>query len=119
MEDKDKKDYYEVLGVNKDATEDEIKMAYRKLAKKYHPDVNKTDPKAKEKFIKLQEAYETLKDPVKRKQYDQFGYNVKNIDWGDMVWRNDFSYLREFLKSIFNNEQSKRKHSEPPFGLYI
>ena len=53
MSSKNKRDYYEVLGVGKDATENDIKLAYRRLARKYHPDVNKTDPKAKEKFIEL------------------------------------------------------------------
>ncbi|MFX0071558.1 MAG: DnaJ domain-containing protein, partial [Candidatus Hermodarchaeota archaeon] len=61
-----KRDYYEVLGVDKDATEDQIKLAYRRLAKKYHPDVNKEDPNAKDKFIEVQEAYEVLSDPEKR-----------------------------------------------------
>lgn len=69
-----KRDYYEVLGVNKDATEDEIKKAFRKLARKYHPDVNKDDKNATEKFKEIGEAYEVLRDPDKRAQYDQFGH---------------------------------------------
>ncbi len=70
----EKRDYYEVLGVKKDATEAEIKSAYRKKAKELHPDLNKDDPHAEDKFKEAQEAYSVLSDESKRKMYDQFGH---------------------------------------------
>ena len=69
----EKRDYYEVLGISKDASEQEIKKAYRSLAKKYHPDMNKS-PDAEEKFKEINEAYEVLSDPGKKAKYDQFGF---------------------------------------------
>ena len=92
-------------------------MAYRKLAKKYHPDLNKDDPRAKEKFIKLKEAYETLIDPEKRKMYDQVGYNPKNIDLGDFFSRYDSIKLQELFRSMFRNR--KTYYKPPPDTMYI
>ena len=69
-----KRDYYEVLGVDRNADANAIKKAYRKLAKKYHPDTNAGDPKAEEKFKEVTEAYNVLSDDKKRKLYDQFGH---------------------------------------------
>ena len=78
----DKRDYYEVLGVNKGATDDEIKKAYRKLARKYHPDLNKDNPEAAEKFKEIGEAYEILSDKDKRARYDQFGFAGVDPNYG-------------------------------------
>ena len=70
----EKRDYYEVLGVGRTATDEEIKRAYRKLAVKFHPDKNPDDPHAEEKFKELGEAYDVLMDPDKRAAYDRFGH---------------------------------------------
>ena len=70
----EKRDYYEVLGVSKDADDAAIKRAYRQLAKKYHPDMNPGDKEAEAKFKEASEAYAVLSDPDKRRQYDQFGH---------------------------------------------
>ena len=69
-----KSDYYEVLGVNRDASDAEIKSAFRKLAKQYHPDLHPGDKAAEQKFKDINEAYEVLSDEKKRAQYDQFGH---------------------------------------------
>ena len=78
----EKRDYYEVLGVDRNASEDEIKVAYRKLAIKYHPDRNPGNKEAEEKFKEAAEAYEVLHDPDKRRQYDQFGFNAPGGGFG-------------------------------------
>lgn len=79
-----KRDYYEVLGVDKNADAAAIKKAYRKLAKKYHPDTNKENPQAEQKFKEVTEAYSVLSDPEKKKQYDQFGHAAFD---GEPFWQ--------------------------------
>jgi len=85
----DYKDYYKILGVDKKASQAEIKKAYRKLAVKYHPDKNPGDKPAEDKFKDIAEAYAVLKDPEKRKQYDRLGANWKNYQQadGDFDWQ--------------------------------
>lgn len=98
------RDYYEVLGVAKDASQDEIKKAYRTLAKKYHPDVS-TEPKdvAEAKFKEISEAYEILSDPEKRKLYDQYGHEgVKNTFGQDGFTWNDFTRADD-ISDIFGD----------------
>lgn len=80
--------YYDVLGVSKNATQDEIKKAYRRMARQYHPDVNKDDPQAEAKFKAVNEANEVLSDPEKRAQYDRFGSNWKQAQNSGFNWGN-------------------------------
>ncbi len=113
------KNYYKILEVEKDASEEEIKLAYRKLAKKYHPDLNKNDPNAKDKFIELKEAYDILIDPEKRKIYDQIGYNPQNIDFSDLFSKYDNRRLRELLRRIFGSDFKRDSYKPPPETMYI
>ena len=78
----EKRDYYEVLGLQKGATDDEIKKAYRKLGKQYHPDLNPDNPEAEAKFKEINEANDVLSDPQKRAKYDQFGHAGVDPSYG-------------------------------------
>ena len=95
-----KRDYYDILGVSKDASDKDIKMAFRRLAKKYHPDVNK-EPGAEEKFKEAQEAYAVLSDESRRKQYDQFGHAAFENGGGSAGGGFDFSGFD--FSDIFEN----------------
>ena len=126
-------DYYNILGVSKDASQDDIKKAYKKLARKYHPDLNPNDPTAQRKFQEINEANEVLSDPEKRKKYDQYGENWKHADefnaqqqqYGTNFGQNfsndgttytswstsgDTEGFSDFFESLFGS-RSKRKRS--------
>jgi len=90
------KDYYKILGVNKTATDEELKKAYRDLAKKHHPDKNPGDKSAEDKFKDISEAYEVLKDPEKRKKYDALGSNWKQAGTGNFdEWFKNYSHSNQ------------------------
>ena len=95
-----KRDYYEVLGVSRDASEDEIKKAYRKIAIKYHPDRNPGNKEAEEKFKEAAEAYDVLHDPQKRQRYDQFGFNAPG---GESGFGNSGSFSMDDIFSMFGD----------------
>ena len=103
METMTKRDFYEILGLSKDATENDIKKAYRKLAMEYHPDRNAGNKGAEEKFKEASEAYEVLKDSQKRRQYDQFGHSGLKGGFGGFGGGFDFDVgdaLRTFMSDF-------------------
>ncbi|RKJ77155.1 molecular chaperone DnaJ [Butyricicoccus sp. 1XD8-22] len=116
----DKRDYYEVLGVSKSASDDEIKKAHRKLAKKYHPDLNKDNPDAAEKFKELNEAYEVLSDKDKKAKYDQFGFAGVDPNYGggsggfDGFGGFDMGDLGDIFGSFFGGGSSTRSRRNAP-----
>ncbi|AKL98155.1 molecular chaperone DnaJ [Endomicrobium proavitum] len=105
-----KRDYYEILGVQKSAAADEIKSAYRKLALKYHPDKNQGNKEAEEKFKEINEAYEVLSDAQKKQQYDQFGHDASGMggnpfggQGGYSQYSGDFSNMGDIFGDIFGD----------------
>ncbi len=100
------KDYYKILGVDKNATQDDIKKAYRKLAMKYHPDRNPGDKSAEEKFKEITEANEVLSDPEKRKKYDMLGANWKNYQHTGRGFDDFFSQFGGARRSKSNGSSS-------------
>ncbi len=120
----DKRDYYEVLEISRSATEDDIKKAYRQLAKKYHPDANPGDKNAEAKFKEASEAYAVLSDPEKRRQYDQFGHSAfdggaggaggfdfNSMDMGDI--------FGDIFGDLFGGGRTRRTSSGPMKGANI
>ncbi len=100
----EKRDYYEVLGIEKSASQDDIKKAYRKLAKKFHPDMNQDNKaQAEEKFKEVSEAYEVLADPQKKQRYDQYGHaGISNSFGGDGFQWQDFTHYQD-ISDIFGD----------------
>ncbi|MBP5301461.1 MAG: molecular chaperone DnaJ [Bacilli bacterium] len=112
-----KRDYYEVLGVNKDASKDVIKSAYRKLVKQYHPDINKA-PNAEEKFKEIQEAYDVLSDDSKRANYDQYGHNFSGykgfngeFSSGNFSNFSNFEDFDDILSSFFGGGRKRKRRT--------
>ncbi len=117
-----KRDYYEVLGINKSSSKDEIKKAYRKSALKYHPDKNKGDKSAEEKFKEASEAYHVLSDNTRKANYDRFGHaafqgaggqeGFSNFDFSSSSFFSEFaSYIYRFLASSGDSCDSIMKQS--------
>ena len=125
----EKRDYYEVLGVDKSASEDEIKRAYKKMARKYHPDLNPDNKEAEEKFKEVNEAYEVLSDSDKKARYDQFGFAGVDPNYGAGAGGGaygaggfDFGDLGDIFGSFFGGgfgSAQRRNPNAPPRGESI
>jgi molecular chaperone DnaJ len=117
-----KRDYYEILGVNRNASEDEIKKSFRRLAKQYHPDANPNDPNAAEKFKEIGEAYQVLSDPEKRQLYDRYGHNPPQ-GFGDFTGFGGFADIFEEFFGFGGVRAAARRGPQPgahlKYGLTI
>ena len=131
-------DYYKIMGIDKNTPQDQIRDAYKKRAKQFHPDLHPNDPKAKAKFQALNEAYDVLNDPQKRKKYDQYGENWKESgQYGQQEWTGqkgnshfeDFDFsgfegmgngnFSSFFEQLFGGSQSNRnRRSQRGFSGY-
>ncbi len=115
----EKRDYYEVLGVDKNADQDTIKKAYRALAKKYHPDANPGDKEAEAKFKEASEAYGVLSDPEKKAQYDRFGHAAfegggSGAGYQNMNMDDIFSSFGDIFGDLFGGGSRSRRNSNGP-----
>ena len=112
-------DYYKILGIDKNATQDDVKKAYKQLARKYHPDLNPNDPDAVKKFQEINEANEVLSDPEKRTKYDQYGENWKHADEFNTQQQQSTTPTDSRRNIINNNVQTQQqtqtqRQSVPP-----
>jgi len=124
-----KRDYYEILGVSRNASQEEIKKAYRQLARKYHPDVNPGNKEAEEKFKEINEAFEVLGNPEKRSQYDQFGHSAfrpedlggfRGFDFDDLFRDFGFGDIFDIFSDFDGNRKGKTKKGiDIKFDYYI
>src|SRR6476469_9912168 len=100
-------DYYKTLGVEKTATEEEIKKAYRKLARKFHPDLNPNDAEANKKFQQINEANEVLSDPEKRKKYDEYGEHWQHAEQYEQAKQSRSQSSQNWQDYTYNDAQSE------------
>jgi len=112
----DKRDYYDVLGVGRSASPDELKKAYRKLARQLHPDVNPGDAKAEERFKEINEAYEVLSDQDRRAAYDRYGHNANGMGGGNPFGGFSGSPFGDLFESFFSGATSSRQRNGPVRG---
>ena len=129
-------DYYKIMGISKDTPQDKIRDAYQKRAKQFHPDLHPNDPKAKAKFQALNEAYDVLSNPEKRRKYDQYGEHWKETEgfgqgsygnWGGQTGAGDFDFsafeglggnFSSFFEQIFGSGRTSRRRPSPFGGNY-